>query len=125
MRVTPINGLIKNAAMKRVINDFGKSPGKIKKTSLEKIDARGKVIMPGFVDSHTHLVFAGDRANEYTMRMEGKTYEQIAAAGGGIINTVSAVRKTPKAKLKSLAKERVWNSISFGVTTIEIKSIRT
>lgn len=88
----------------------------------EKIDASGKIVFPGFIDSHTHLVFAGDRANEYAMRMAGKSYEEIAAAGGGIVNTVSAVRKTPKAKLKSLAKQRVWNSISYGVTTLEAKS---
>lgn len=119
-------GLIENAgiyAENGIIKWIGKKlPSKIKKSSLQKIDARGKVIFPGFVDSHTHLVFAGDRANEYAMRMEGKTYEEIAQAGGGIINTVSAVRKTPKAKLKSLAKQRVWNSISSGVTTLEAKS---
>ena len=90
--------------------------------SIEKIDASGKVIFPGFVDPHTHLVFAGDRSNEFAMRMEGKTYEEIAKAGGGIVNTVSAVKKTSKPKLKTLAKERIWSSISFGVTTIEAKS---
>ncbi len=119
-------GLLRNSSIyveNGVIRWIGKKlPGKIKKSSLEKIDARGKVVMPGFVDSHTHLVFAGDRANEYRMRLEGKTYEQIARAGGGIVNTVSAVRKTPKAKLKSIAKERMWSSISFGVTTMEVKS---
>jgi imidazolonepropionase len=78
--------------------------------------------MPGFIDSHTHVVFAGDRANEYRMRLEGKTYEEIAQAGGGIVNTVSSVRKTPKAKLIGLAEQRIWNSISFGVTTLEAKS---
>lgn len=88
----------------------------------ERIDASGKIVFPGFIDSHTHIVFAGDRSAEYAMRLEGKTYEEIAAAGGGIVNTVSAVRKTPKAKLKSLAEKRIWNSISFGVTTLEAKS---
>jgi imidazolonepropionase len=119
-------GLIENASIyaeNGIIKWIGKKlPSKIKKSSLEKIDARSKIIFPGFVDSHTHLVFAGDRANEFAMRMAGKTYEEIAQAGGGIVNTVSAVRKTSKAKLKELAKQRVWNSISFGVTTIEAKS---
>jgi imidazolonepropionase len=119
-------GLITNSGIyseNGIIKWIGKKlPGDVKKSSVQKIDARGKVIMPGFIDSHTHIVFAGNRANEYAMRMEGKSYEQIAHAGGGIINTVSAVRKTFKAKLKSLAKERIWSSISFGVTTIEAKS---
>jgi imidazolonepropionase len=122
-------GLIENAGIyieDGIIKWIGKNvrswKSEVRGKKPEVIDASGKVVMPGFVDSHTHLVFAGDRSNEYAMRMEGKTYEQIASAGGGIVNTVSAVRKTPKAKLKSLAKERMWSSISFGVTTLEIKS---
>jgi imidazolonepropionase len=99
-----------------------KLPSSVKKSSLQKIDARNKIVFPGFIDPHTHLVFAGERSGEFAMRMEGRTYEEIAKAGGGIVNTVSAVRKTSKAKLKSLAKERIWSSISFGVTTIEAKS---
>jgi imidazolonepropionase len=119
-------GLIENASIyieNGIIMWIGKKvPPFIKKSAIQKIDAKNKVIFPGFVDPHTHIVFAGDRANEFAMRMAGKTYEEIAQAGGGIINTVSAVRKTSKAKLKELAKQRVWNSISFGVTTIEAKS---
>jgi imidazolonepropionase len=122
-------GLIKNASIyieNGIIKWIGKkSEVRSQKLDLkraERIDASGKIIFPGFVDSHTHLVFAGDRSNEFAMRMEGKTYEEIALAGGGIINTVSAVRRTSKAKLKAIAKESVWNSISFGVTTIEGKS---
>jgi imidazolonepropionase len=119
-------GLVKNSNIyieDGIIRWIGKRlPSSIKKSSLNKIDARGKIIFPGFIDSHTHLVFAGDRSNEYAMRMQGKTYEEIARAGGGIVNTVSAVRKTSKAKLKELAKERMWSSVSFGVTTLEAKS---
>lgn len=102
---------------------IGKSiPSAIKKSAKKKIDATNKVVMPGLIDSHTHLVFAGDRANEFSMRIRGKTYEEIAKAGGGIINTVSAVRKASKGELKKLALQRILTSLSFGVTTIEAKS---
>ncbi len=69
-----------------------------KSARYEIIDAGGKVIMPGFVDSHTHFVFAGSRENEYEMRLAGKSYQDIAKAGGGILSTVKAVRDTPKEK---------------------------
>ena len=119
-------GLVKNSSIyieNGIIKWIGKKlPSYIKKSSVQKINARNKIIFPGFVDSHTHLVFAGDRSGEFAMRMEGRTYEEIAKAGGGIVNTVSALRKTSKKKLKALAEERIWSSISFGITTIEAKS---
>src|SRR4030095_1178904 len=99
-----------------------KLPSSVKKSSLNKIDARNKVVLPGFIDSHTHLVFAGERANEFSMRIKGAPYQQIAKAGGGILSTVKAVRKAGKSELKKLAKERIDSSIGFGVTTIEAKS---
>lgn len=119
-------GLVKNSSIyieNGLIRWIGKKlPSSVKKSSLQKIDARNKIVFPGFIDSHTHLVFAGDRSNEFAMRLEGKTYEEIAKAGGGIVNTVSAVRKSSRTKLKAIAKERIWSSVSFGVTTIEAKS---
>ena len=60
------------------------------------IDGKNKVVTPGFVDSHTHFVFAGSRENEYEMRLAGKSYQEIAEAGGGIISTVDSVRNTSK-----------------------------
>jgi imidazolonepropionase len=99
-----------------------KLPKDLLKKNVKKIDAKNKVVMPGFIDSHTHVVFAGDRVNEFAMRFAGKTYEEISKAGGGIINTVVAVRRTSKEKLKELAKKRIDNFISFGVTTMEAKS---
>jgi len=78
--------------------------------------------MPGFIDSHTHFVFAGSRENEYEMRLAGKTYQEIAEAGGGILSTVAAVRKTPKNVLKEIASDRLKKFIQYGTTTIEGKS---
>ena len=91
-------------------------------TGYEIIDASEKVIMPGFVDSHTHFVFTGSRENEYEMRLAGKSYEQIAKAGGGIISTVKALRETPKKELKKLAEDRLGNFVKYGTTTLEGKS---
>lgn len=119
-------GVIQNASVyteKGVIKWVGKSvPASILKSAKKKIDAKNKIVLPGFIDSHTHLVFAGERANEYSMRINGKTYEQIAKAGGGILSTVKAVRKASKQELKLLALKRIRSSMGFGVTTIEAKS---
>jgi len=88
----------------------------------QEFNCKGKTVMPGFVDSHTHLVFAGSRANEYEMKIEGKSYEEIASAGGGIAATVKAVRKTPKSDLKKISEKRLFNFIRHGTTTLEAKS---
>jgi len=95
-------------------------PGKYKK--FKKINAGGKMVFPGFVDSHTHLVFAGDRSKEFEMRLAGKTYQEIAAQGGGIINSVKATRDLSSAELYKLCLHRVQNYLKQGVTTIEIKT---
>lgn len=89
---------------------------------IREIDCRGKTVMPGFVDSHTHLVFAGSRSNEYEMRIAGKTYEEIANAGGGIKSTVANVRKHSKDALKKISEKRLYNFIRYGTTTLESKS---
>lgn len=93
---------------------------KVKK--LKEIDCTGKTVMPGFVDSHTHLVHAGSRANEYEMKIQGKSYEEIAKAGGGIAATVRAVRKATKNELIKLSEKRLYNFIKYGTTTLEAKS---
>jgi imidazolonepropionase len=86
------------------------------------IDARGGVILPGFVDCHTHMVFAGDRAGEWEARMQGKPYLEILREGGGILNTVRATRAASFEDL--LADARTWarRALELGTTTIEIKS---
>ncbi len=89
---------------------------------VHTIDASGLVALPGFVDAHTHLVFAGSRENEFAMRADGKSYQEIAEQGGGILSTVKATRSAGKKKLKSLASKRLDAMLQHGTTTAEIKS---
>jgi imidazolonepropionase len=86
------------------------------------IDAYGKTVMPGLVDPHTHLVFAGSRENEFAMRIQGKTYQEIAAAGGGINATVAATRQAGKAELTFAARRSLNRMLTLGTTTVEVKS---
>lgn len=94
--------------------------------SLERdatvLDAGDLVALPGFVDAHTHLVFAGSREDEFALRAEGKTYQQIAEQGGGILSTVRATRAATKKELKKLATRRLDLMLQHGTTTVEIKS---
>lgn len=91
-------------------------------TPHRTVDVKGKVITPGFVECHTHSLFAGDRSAEFRMKLEGKTYEDIAAMGGGIVSSVKAIRETSESVLLSLLLKRIDNFISQGVTSFEIKS---
>lgn len=86
------------------------------------LDASGRVVMPGFVDPHTHLVWAGDRAAEFEMRLEGKTYLEILAAGGGILSTVNATRLASLDTLISETRQRMWAVFEHGTTTAEAKT---
>jgi len=89
---------------------------------LETIDGSGFVALPGFVDAHTHLVFGGSRENEFAMRAEGRTYQEIAEHGGGILNTVHATRAASKKELKKHAARFMDAMMRHGTTTVEIKS---
>ncbi|MBN1448876.1 MAG: imidazolonepropionase, partial [Bacteroidetes bacterium] len=86
------------------------------------VSATGKTILPGFVDSHTHLVFAGAREEEFARRIAGATYAEIAASGGGINTTVKATRAASKVELTEYALHRLDSCLGFGSTTVEIKS---
>src|SRR5262245_50233165 len=85
-------------------------------------DAQNAVVLPGFIDCHTHTVYAGDRAQEHRKKLAGATYAEIARAGGGIISTVRAVRAASEADLVAAAKSRIAALGAEGVTTLEIKS---
>ena len=86
------------------------------------IDAKGKAVIPGFVDSHTHCVFAGNRSNEFARRLQGVSYQQIASEGGGILSTVSAVRKASIEELAEKGIELARKAAQYGTTTLEMKS---
>ena len=86
------------------------------------ISLEGKLVTPGFIDCHTHIVFAGNRAGEFEQRLNGVPYSQIAKQGGGILSTVTATRNASVDELVSLALPRAKALMADGITTIEIKS---
>ncbi|GMV42940.1 MAG: imidazolonepropionase [Myxococcales bacterium] len=91
-------------------------------SAARRLDARGGVVMPGLVDSHTHAVHAGSRELEFALRCAGETYEQIARRGGGIRVTTAATRAASEDDLVAGAARRLDRMLTFGVTTVEIKS---
>ena len=86
------------------------------------IDASGKAVLPGFIDSHTHLVFGGYRAEEYAWRLKGDSYMDILQRGGGILSTVAATRSASREELTDAGLKRLDSMLAFGVTTVEGKS---
>lgn len=90
--------------------------------ATERIDCEGRWITPGLIDCHTHLVYGGNRAHEFELRLKGASYEEIARAGGGIVSTVAATRKASEAGLVASALPRLDALIGEGATTVEIKS---
>lgn len=91
-------------------------------SAAETIDARGHVVMPGFVDAHTHVVYAGDRVAEFEMRLRGASYLDIMAAGGGIMSTVRATRAASDDELMAATRARLDRMLSLGTTTVEAKT---
>lgn len=90
--------------------------------NVEKRDCQHQWLMPGFIDCHTHLVFAGNRSNEFEKRLNGVSYKEIAEQGGGILNTVNATRAASEDELFALGLRRAKAMLKNGVTTIEMKS---
>jgi imidazolonepropionase len=91
-------------------------------TANETIDASGKVVCPGFVDPHTHVVYAGDRVNEFELRIRGASYLEIMEAGGGIVSTMQAVRAATVEQLVAESRPRLDTMLALGTTTLEIKT---
>jgi len=90
--------------------------------SAQKLDVGGRVVLPGFVDSHTHLIHAASRAEEYELKIEGASYEEIARKGGGILNSVKKLRAATSAALKKRAHSALKLFAAYGTTTLEAKS---
>ncbi|MEX0569316.1 MAG: imidazolonepropionase [Candidatus Njordarchaeota archaeon] len=119
-------GIIRNGAV--VISNgkivaVGKTSTILKKyDSVEVIDAKNKIVLPGFIDPHTHLVYAGSREDELTMKLEGVPYLEILKRGGGILKTVRLTRNASEKELFAQSKERLDRALIHGTTTMEAKS---
>jgi len=86
------------------------------------VDASGQAVVPGFVDPHTHAVFAGDRSDEFEAKLRGKTYQELLAEGGGILRTVDATREASEVTLEANLREHLDTMLAHGSTTVEVKS---
>ena len=103
----------------------GEVPSKLIKFTTKLLDAEGRVITPGLIDSHTHLVHGGSRENEFLDKIQGLPYLDILQRGGGILSTVKATREATESELIDKAKKSLKIMLSYGVTTVESKSGRS
>jgi len=114
-------GVIKAVGTTRdILSEFEKTDYDL--SAFDIIDAKNRAVLPGFVDSHTHFVFGGFRAEEFSWRLRGDSYMEIMNRGGGIVNTVQATRKAAVEELVQSGIKRLDSMLSFGVTTVEGKS---
>ena len=97
-------------------------PAALRSQAIEVIDCAGRWITPGLIDCHTHLIYAGDRAHEFELRLQGASYEEVARAGGGIASSVANLRKAGEDQLVREALPRLDALLAEGLTTIEVKS---
>lgn len=121
-------GLIKDAVlvvdgtMLRWVGPRSELPPEVAQQCCEQHDCGGALVTPGLIDCHTHLVYGGDRAHEFELRLNGATYEEIARSGGGIASTVQATRSATLEALTAQSSVRLTQLLSEGVTTLEVKS---
>jgi imidazolonepropionase len=104
------------------ILDFGEMKDVTPYSSSNTVDASDRFVFPSFVDSHTHLVFAGSREEEFVLKIKGATYQEIAARGGGILNSAARLQQTTEEELLQRTLPRAWEIIRSGTGTVEIKS---
>ena len=118
----PDGALVVEGPVLRWVGPRAEVPLDLLERCTTRHDAGGALITPGLIDCHTHLVYGGDRAHEFEMRLKGASYEDIAAQGGGIASTVLATRNASAAELMSQSNVRLQHLLKEGVTTVEIKS---
>ncbi|MFY7865697.1 imidazolonepropionase [Roseateles sp.] len=104
------------------VGPLAELPEDLRASVVSEVDLGGAVVTPGLIDCHTHLVYGGQRAHEFEMRLNGASYEEIARAGGGIRSTVAATRNATEHQLYAQAAHRVLKLLAEGVTTLEVKS---
>jgi imidazolonepropionase len=121
MQIIPQGGILVENGLIVSVDNFEKLHKENLSAHIKEIEG-DHVLLPGFVDCHTHICFAGNRAKDYALRIQGKTYLEIAKAGGGIWDSVTQTRAADEALLVELLLQRIERHLSEGVTTIEVKS---
>lgn len=121
LQIIPQGGILVEDGLIIAVDNFEKLRSANPSAQIEEV-VGGHVLLPGFVDCHTHICFAGSRAKDYALRTAGKTYLEIAKAGGGIWDSVTQTRAADEATLTDLLLKRVQRHLAEGVTTIEVKS---
>jgi len=122
LKIISDGAVVIEGGMIKAVGKTGDILHEFDETNFKVIDAVGKAVLPGFVDSHTHFVFGGYRADEFVWRLGGASYMEIMERGGGIVNTVIATREAKKDELIKAGRKRLDSMLSFGVTTVEGKS---
>ncbi len=115
--------ILKISPMEELVAEFAPwYPAQSENGGTRVVDIGGMAVVPGFIDSHTHLVWSGDRTNELSMRISGKSYKEISQIGGGIMKTVSSTRSAPQSELVESGLRRLESAIKNGTTSLEAKS---